>query len=165
MSSKISMVKSVVVAVALAAGVSGIAQADDNSMSRWGGDGYAYFHQDAPIVSKAPSTFKQANPHGLSEQQYQALSDESETWQLASPVFDYAPSSWRQSHPHGLTERELQALSNEDPPWQYPVQSETSALASTDNATITTSVANEPFGARLAKFFHVSPGGSAPSAN
>lgn len=165
MSNKISMVKSVVVAVVLAAGVSGIAHADDSSMSRFGGNSYAYFHQNKPIVSNAPSIFSQTNPKGLSERQYQALSDESQAYQLTSPVFDNAPSSWRQSHPHGLTEREMQAMSNEDPVWQYPLQSETRALASTDSASVTKSAASEPFGVRLARFFHVPQGGNETSAN
>src|ERR1700675_4828558 len=69
MNSKVSMMKSIVVAVALATGVSGIARADDSSTSRFGGDGYAYFHQDKPIVSKAPTGFRQSNPNGLSESQ------------------------------------------------------------------------------------------------
>ena len=40
---KVSMMKSLVVAVVLAAGVSGIAHADDGSMGRFG-DSYAYFN-------------------------------------------------------------------------------------------------------------------------
>src|SRR3977135_1384136 len=58
MNSKVSMMKSIVVAVALAAGVSGIARADDSSMSRFGGDSYAYFNN--AVVDSAPSTWRLA---------------------------------------------------------------------------------------------------------
>ena len=74
MNSKVSMMKSMVVAVALAAGVSGIARADDSSMSRFGGDSYAYFNN--AVVDKAPSAWRQANPNGVPEQQLEALSSE-----------------------------------------------------------------------------------------
>src|SRR3979411_2154254 len=60
MNSKVSMMKSIVVAVALAAGVSGIARAGDSSISRFGGDSYAYFNN--AVVDRAPSAWRQANP-------------------------------------------------------------------------------------------------------
>lgn len=44
MNSKVSMMKSAVVAVALAASISGIARADDNSMNPFTGDSWAYFN-------------------------------------------------------------------------------------------------------------------------
>ena len=47
MNSKVSMMKSIVVAAALVAGASGAAHAD-NSMNRFGGDSYAYFHMGSP---------------------------------------------------------------------------------------------------------------------
>jgi hypothetical protein len=147
--------KSLVVAVALAAGVSSIARADDSSMSRFTGDSYRAFHENNPVVDKSASSWRQANPNGLPERQYQALSDESQAWQLTSPSFDYSPSSWRQTHPHGLNEQELQAMSNEDPVWQYPLQSEASAVASTDKQATTNSAKNESFVTRVASFFHV----------
>src|ERR1700680_3618766 len=53
MNSKVSMMKSMVVAVALAAGVSGIARADDSSMNPFTGDSYAYFNNgDLPRGDK-----------------------------------------------------------------------------------------------------------------
>ena len=52
MNSKSSMLKSVVVAAALVAGVAGVARADSD-MSRIGGDSYAYFSNAA--IDKAPS--------------------------------------------------------------------------------------------------------------
>ena len=77
MNSKVSMMKSMVVAVALAAGVSGIARADDSSMNRFGGDSYAYFNMDKPVVNNAPLP----RQSGLSERDLQALSSESPVWQ------------------------------------------------------------------------------------
>src|SRR4029078_5895579 len=44
MKSKVSTVKSIAMIVALVAGVSGVARADDNSMSIWTGDSYAAFN-------------------------------------------------------------------------------------------------------------------------
>ncbi len=61
-------------------------------MTRFGSDGYAYFHENKPVVDKVPSTFHQSNPHGLSFRQEQALSDESQVYQLQQPVIDRTPS-------------------------------------------------------------------------
>ena len=135
MNSRLSMMR-IVAAVALAAGVSGIARADDSSSSRFGGDGYAYFHQDKPIVSKAPTGFRQSNPNGLSESQLQALSSSSvaSAYGAAVPAFDKATSSFAQSHPHGLSVRELQALSSEGPAWHSSHQSAPSARATMNDA-------------------------------
>ena len=66
MSSRLSMMK-IVAAVALAASVSGIANADDSSTSRFGGDEYVYFHQDKAPVSKAPSGIPSKQSYGLSK--------------------------------------------------------------------------------------------------
>ena len=137
MSSKFSMMKRMVVTAALVAGVSGIAHAD-NSMNRFGGDGYAYFHEDKPIVSHAPLSPERS----LSESELQALSSSSESpWPdrttLNALASAKAPSSVRQP----LSEKELQALSSESPVWQYPVQSQSSAFASTNgNVVANTSV-------------------------
>ena len=139
MSRKISMMKSIVVAVALVAGVSGMARADDSSMNPFTGDSYAYFNRGDlpqngnPVFDKAASAWRQSNPHGLSERQLEALSSEAPEWQPA-PVIDKAPSSFRLSHPNGLSERELQALSSEAPAWHSPTSSFTSAVASTNEA-------------------------------
>jgi hypothetical protein len=53
----------------------------DNSQSRFGGDGYAYFHEDAPSGSKSVTPFRVANPRGLSDAQYAALSSDDPQWQ------------------------------------------------------------------------------------
>ena len=134
MNSKVSMMKSIVVAVALAAGVSGMARADDSSMSRFGGDSYAYFNN--AVVDKAPSAWRQSHPNGVSEQQLEAESSEGLANDFAHPTFAKAPSAWRQANPNGLSERELQALSSEASAWHSTPQSRTSALASRNGAVV-----------------------------
>jgi hypothetical protein len=136
MNRKFSMLKSMAVTFALVAGVSGIARADDNSMTRFGGDGYAFFHENKPIVDKAPSTFRQTNPHGLSERQLEALSDESQVYQLQQPVFDKAPSTFHATNPHGLTFGDYEALSSESAFWQRQAQPATKAFAATDKPVV-----------------------------
>jgi hypothetical protein len=149
MNSKVSMLKSMVVAVALAAGVSGMARADDSSMNPFTGDSYAYFNGGdlprggTPVFDKAASVWRQANPNGLSERVLQSYSAPGEAWHLNKPVFASAAadSTFKQSHPNGLTERELQALSSEAPAWQLPKQSSTAAFASTNEAAFAQSAA------------------------
>jgi len=136
MNRKISMMKSIVVAVALAAGVSGMAHAGDGSMGRFG-DSYAYFNNQ--VIDKSPSTYHQANPNGLSERQLEALSSEALGNDFQRTTFDKTPSSWRQAHPNGLSEREFQALSSEASAWHSSTPSPTSALASTNEAPVVTS--------------------------
>ena len=136
MNRKISMMKSIVVAVALAAGVSGMAHAGDGSMGRFG-DSYAYFNSQP--IDKAPSAYRQANPNGLSERQLEALSSEALANDFQRPTFDKGPSTWRQAHPNGLSEREFQALSSEASAWHSSTPSPTSALASTNEAPVVTS--------------------------
>ena len=119
MNSKVSMLKSMVVAVALVAGVSGIARADDSSMNPFTGDSYSYFNKGDlprtgnPVFDKGASAWRQANPRGLPERQLEALSSEALANDFQRPSFDKAPSAWRQANPHGLSERQLQALSSQ----------------------------------------------------
>jgi len=136
MSRKISMMKSIVVAVALAAGVSGMAHAGDGSMGRFG-DSYAYFNSQ--VIDKSPSAYRQANPNGLSESQLEALSSEALANDFQRPTFDKGPSTWRQAHPNGLSEREFQALSSEASAWHSSAPAPTSAVASTYEAPVVTS--------------------------
>jgi hypothetical protein len=154
MNNKFSIVKSVVAAAALAAGVSAIARADDSSMSRFGGDSYAHFNSAA--TNNAPSTWRQSNPNGVPESTVQALSGFGQAWKPA-PVLHMAPSTWQANHSNGLSERELQALSSEAPAWHQPGQPATSAFASTNDATNNPSASREPLGARIARFFHAAP--------
>ena len=147
MNSKVSMMKSIVLAVALVVGVSGIARADDGSLNPFTGESYAYFNGGdlprggKPIFDKAASAWHQANPSGLSERQLEALSSEALANDFQRPTFDKGPSTFRQTHPNGLSEREFQALSSEGPAWHSTTRSPTSALASTNQAPIVTSAA------------------------
>lgn len=142
MKSKFTMLKSIAAIAALAAGVSGIAHADDSSMSRFTGDSYAYFNggpNGNPVFDKSASAWRQANPNGLSERILQSYVGVGEAWHLNKPVFDPAPSTFAQSHPHGLTEQEYQALSSEAPAWHPPNQPATTGFASANGAVIATS--------------------------
>jgi hypothetical protein len=173
MNSKLSKMKTIAVIIALVAGVSGAARADDSSMSIWPGDSYAAFNggkdfpYGKPAFDTAPSAFRQTNPNGLSERQYQALSNEDPVWQIPDPEAASAlaatdtATSWRQSHPHGLSDREYQALSNEDPVWQL-TPADTSRIAAANEAAVAKTAVSEPFGARVARFFQ---GRGAASAN
>jgi hypothetical protein len=127
------MMKSLVVAAVLAAGVSGIAHADDGDMGRFG-DSYAYFNSQP--VDKAPSTWRASNPNGLSDRQLEALSSEALGTAFTKPTFDKAPSEWRMAHPNGLSDRELQALSSEGAVWHPFNQSAATAVASTNGAVV-----------------------------
>jgi hypothetical protein len=150
-----SLSKQLAVAAALALGASGVALADDNSMSRFGGDSYAYFNQPMLRSTAATPTWRQSHPNGLTERELQALSSSdlsASAWQLNPPVFASAPadSSWRQSHPNGLTERDLQALSASSLAiWQIP----NGSGVPTDQSNVAHSPNKETFSARLANFF------------
>ena len=107
MSSRFSMMKSIVVAAALVAGASGMAHADDGSTNPPTGDSYAYFRLGEPIADSATSASPQSATNGLSQREIQALPSESPIFQVPSQPKASSPastdaSSWRQSHPHGL---------------------------------------------------------------
>ena len=166
-----SVGKQWVVAAALAVGTSGIALADDNDMTRFGGSGYAFFHQDRPAANIAPSTFRQTDPHGLSISQYEALSSDGRPWQSPNPsdataiaAMD-AAKAWRQSNPHGLPVSVYETLSAEGRPWQLPNRSVASAVASMDAAPDSTSGTGERLGTGIARFFGFLNAGRANSEN
>ena len=122
-----SFSRKLVVATALALVVSGVAIADDNSTSRFGGDGYAYFNQPMRGNAAVIAAWRQDHPNGLSNRELQAASSSSlaaSAFQLDYPSSVFATAadpSWRQSHPNGLTERELQAASSSSlAVWQLP---------------------------------------------
>jgi len=152
-----SLTKQVVIATALALGASSVALADDSSMSRFGGDSYAYFNQQVPRNAATGPTWRQSHPNGLTELELQALSASSlaaSAFQAEHSVVASAPAdpSWRQSHPNGLTERELQALSSSPlASWQTPNGSGYTASASADQANVAQTASKETFSARLAK--------------
>jgi hypothetical protein len=150
-----SLSKQLVVATTLALGASGVALADDSSMSRLGGDSYAYFNQPVLRNAAASPTWRQSHPNGLTELELQALSSSglsAFTSELNPPVLASAPAdpSWRQSHPNGLSERELQALSSSSlAMWQSP----NGSGVATNQSNVAQSPNKETFSARLASFF------------
>jgi hypothetical protein len=154
-----SLSKQLVVATTLALGASGVALADDSSMSRFGGDSYNYFNQPVARNSAAISAWRQSHPNGLTERELQALSSSdlsASASQLDPPVLASAPADpfWRQNHPNGLTERELQALSASSLAfWQSPTGSGSTASASRDQADVAQIPSRETLLARLARFF------------
>jgi hypothetical protein len=151
--------KQLVLAAALALGASSVALADDSSMSRIGGDSYAYFNQPVLRNAAASATWRQSHPNGLTERELQALSSSdlsASAQQLNPQVFASvaADPSWRQSHPNGLTERELEALSSSTlASWQLPNGSGYTVSASTDSANVAQTPSRETFAARLTRAF------------
>jgi hypothetical protein len=149
-----SLSKQLVVATALALGTSGVALADDSSMSRFGGDSYAYFNQPVPRNAVASPTWQQSHPNGLTDHELQALSASglaASATELNPPMFASAPAdpSWRQSHPNGLTEHELQGLSSSTlAVWQAPNGSANTATASANEATVAQNPSKATFSAR-----------------
>jgi hypothetical protein len=167
-----SLSKQWVVATALALGTSGVALADDSSMSPFTGDSYKYFNGgqnlggpapfNRPVFSNAPAapSWRQSHPNGLTERELQALGSSGVSVfgsELNAPVLASAAAdpSWRQSHPNGLTEPELQALSSSTlARWQLPNGSASTASASIDQPTVAQNPSQETFSARLARLFH-----------
>jgi len=176
MKSKFLMMKSVVVAAALAAGVSGIARADDsNAPSAWRQshpNGLSFnqiaamstpVFKPAPVLDNAPSAWCQSHPNGLSFNQIAAMS--TPVFKPA-PVLDNAPSAWRQNHAGGLADLQFAAMGSEAIAARpLPNQAQPTALASTNDAADIPSASREPFGARIARFFHVAPANQATPAN
>ena len=112
------------IATALAIGASGVAIADDNSMSRFGGSSYAYFSDMRNAA--ATSAWRPEHPRGLTERELQAFSSSglsAVVAQVDPPIVSTAAAdpAWRQSHPNGFTERELMARSSSTlAVWQVP---------------------------------------------
>lgn len=155
-----SVSKQLVVAAALALGASSAALADDNSMSRFSGDSYAYFNRPALNTAPAGPSWRQSHPNGLTERELQALSASDLSGfasQVNPTVFASAPADplWRVSHPNGLTERELEALSSSSlAMWQVPGRSG----AATVQSNVAQTPGEETFAARLARFLHPGSG-------
>ena len=150
-----------VVAAALALGASSAALADDNSMSRFSGDSYAYFNRPALNSAPAGPSWRQSHPNGLTERELQALSASDLSGfapQVSPTVFASAPAdpSWRQSHPNGLTEREMLAFSSSTlSPWRLP---NAGYAAATDQGNVAQTPGKETFAARVARFLHPESG-------
>ena len=152
MSRKFSMLKSIVVTAALAAGVSGIARADDSSMDPATGDSYAYFNggnighiTNPPVFAKGPSAWRQSNPNGLSEDQFAAMGSEEIAARLNPPFVSTAAAdpTWRLTHPNGLSEDQFAAMGSEAIAARklLPEHSKTTAFASRNPAVFAQSPA------------------------
>ena len=149
-----SLSKQFAVAASLALGASGVAFADGSSMSRFGGDSYAYFNQPVSRTAADPA-WRQSHPTGLTDRELQALSASSlaaSEFEIDHPVVASGPvdPSWRQSHPHGMTDAELEALSSSSlAMWQNP----NGSRVATGRSNVAQSPNTETFADRLANFF------------
>ena len=120
--------RALTIAALMALGASGTAFADDSSMSRFGGESYAYFNQQPATANAGANVaaWRKAHPNGFTERELQALSSSdlsAAVAQVDPPVYSVvaADPTWRQTHPNGFTERELQALSASSlAQWQAP---------------------------------------------
>jgi hypothetical protein len=177
MNSKFSKMKTIAVIAALVAGISGVARADDSSMSIWTGDSYAAFNggkdfpYGKPTFNNGPSAFRQTNPNGLSEQQYQALSNEDPVWQIPNPdaarqlAASDVSTTWRASHPHGLTAREYEAIAANTAGTAWNLTPADNQQIAAENQAAVAKIAaagKEPADQRIARFFQ---GRGATSAN
>lgn len=77
----------------------------DNSMSRFGGDGYAYFHENTPGSSKSLPPFRVTNPRGIGEAQYAAYSNEDPVWQPKVVIDRTTPAADPVARPMTLAQK------------------------------------------------------------
>lgn len=119
-----------VLAAALLAGISGGAGAQENSMSRFGGDSSVYFNQPTSNAPADPA-WRFSHPNGLTQSELQARVAGAFAQRAQKPVFSKVADdpAWGPSHPEGLSNRELQASSSEAPAWHGPDKSITRAFA------------------------------------
>jgi hypothetical protein len=117
-SSKYSRVKSVALAAAILAGMTGVTRAQESSISRFGGEPPVYFHPPTSNAAADP-VWRLNHPNGLTQGELQARVDGVFAQRAHEPVFSKVAddTAWRPSHPDGLSGRELQALSSEAPAW------------------------------------------------
>ncbi len=147
-SSKYSKVKNVVLPAAILAGMTGVARAQENSMSRFSGEPSVYFNQPTRNASADPA-WRLSHPNGLTQSELQARVDVVFAQRAHEPVFSKVADDpvWRPSHPDGLSDRELRALSSEAPAWDLG--------RSSDNQTdVAQSPNKETFADHLARFLY-----------
>jgi hypothetical protein len=163
-SSKYSKVKNVVLAAAILAGVTGVARAQENSMSRFGGEPSVYLNQPTRNASADPA-WRLSHPNGLTQSELQARVDVVFAQRAHEAVFSKVANDplWRPSHPEGLSDRELRALSSEAPAWDLG-RSGAMALASDNQTDVAQSPNKETFADHLAHFLHPQAPGGASTA-
>jgi hypothetical protein len=108
------------------AALAGVMLADDNSLGRAQGDGYAFFHQDRPLVSPAPSAGVQGREKRLSIGELQALSSDGPVWHPPA-MADPERAEFRQRSPNILTFEEYQARSSNSSMWMSDNRPSTTA--------------------------------------
>ena len=150
--SKYSKVKNVVLAAAILGGISGVAGADDSSMTRLTGDSYVYFNATRSDASVDPA-WRLSHPHGLTQSELQARVNGVWAQRAHEPVFSKVADdpAWRRSHTDGPSDRELQALSSEAPAWDLG-RSGAMALASDNQTDVAQSPNKDTVSGRLASF-------------
>lgn len=166
MNSRSSRITSIALTVALAASVSAVARADDNSMSIWTGESYAAFNggkdfpYGKPAIHTGPPAFRQTNPHGLSDRDYMALNTDNPTWQTPNPdaasqlAASDTATAWRASHPHGFSPREYEAMSATSAGYAWRLTAaEIQATAAENDAAVAKLDGREPMDERVARFF------------
>ena len=139
-----------VLAAAILGGMSGVAGAQENSMSRLGGESYVSFDQP---TSNAPAdpVWRLSHPNGFTQSELQALVNGVWAQRAHEPVFSKVADdpAWRPSHPDGLSDRELLALSSEAPAWHGQDKSISGAFASRSTRSYSRSSKGElPFSIR-----------------
>jgi hypothetical protein len=159
-SSKYSKVKNVVLAAAILAVMTGVARAQENSMSRFSGEPPVYFGQPTRNASADPA-WRLSHPNGLSQSELQARVDVVFAQRAHEPAFSKVADdpAWRPSHPNGLSDRELRALSSGAPAWDLG-RSEAMALASDNQTDVAQRPNKETFADHLARFLHPPEGAS-----
>jgi len=143
-----------VLAAAILGGMSGVAGADDSSMSRLTGDSSVYFNATRSDASVDPA-WRLSHPNGLTQSELQARVNGVWAQRAHEPVFSKVADdpAWRPSHTDGLSDRELQALSSEAPAWDLG-RSGAMALASDNQTDVAQSPNKETFADHLPRFLH-----------
>jgi hypothetical protein len=77
----------------------------NNSMSRFGGDGYVYFHEDRPASSTSLPPFRVTNPKGLDEAAYAGYSSEDPEWQPKVVINKATPAADPIARPTTLAQK------------------------------------------------------------
>ena len=137
----------IILAATILGGMSGVAGAQENSMSRFGGESSVYFNQPTSKALADPA-WRFSHPNGLTQSELQARVNGVFAQRAHEPVFNKVADdpAWRPSHQEGLSDPELQALSSEAAAWHGPDKSITGAFASRSTRSRSASAKGElPF--------------------